>query len=47
MFQGVHFFGNGFRCVVRSKGTGSLEQDSALIVVFIDQVNGDAGHSIP
>ena len=43
MLQGQYFTGNIFRCVCLSDGTTGLEQDRALIISFIDQMDGHAG----
>lgn len=47
VFEGEYAFGQGFGAVVGENGAMGLEQVVAVVVMFIDPVNGDAGFGFP
>jgi len=47
MFQPVNFFGQDQRRIAGGNFAFCLEYDVAIIIMFVDEVNGDAAERIP
>lgn len=46
MLEGLHFFGEGIGRIVWRDGAAFLEDDAAIVVFFVDEMDGDAAFGI-